>query len=627
MAVKTNWINSIWPLNQLLGTDVPADVAKPERATNAQILAHGQPTPGDESSGADVSTTDEAQKANDEIRAAIRERGEVEHGVSGTQFFGGKIRSEEYNPVLLGPKGMAIYDRMRKSDAQVRASLQVVKLPLRAAVWCAIKPEHGDAIDEQIAMFVQANLFDGDGMQDSWDFVLRHILLKLDFGFSVLEKVWQVDELTGEFRIKRLAPRLPRTISEWETRRDGTLVRIWQYVSVTDDGASNLTLKNIDSAPSGTLPPGLRGGDHSREMLRRPGSVPAPPRSHFQYLPIPAHAVCVFSNEREGDNYEGMSILRPAHKHWFYKDLIYHLESVRLDRFGVGIPTAELTDEHTLRGDDLAALHTTLRNLRANEQVYLVAPPGVRYRILGPESKTSAANSAQSMIDHHDSMIARNVLAGFMTMGQERGTIGFGSRLTDLFISSLYGVAAGICADLKQSVVKQLCDLNYNMTGREYPNIIVRDLEMVDLERLATVALKAVGTLITPDDDLESALRKGMRLPPLADELSRKTKREREETSDQRTREREDTDFARAGGARYRIRENEDDEFEVVDTTTDTVVHTNVTKEGAEQWVEAEEIRKAGEPDGTIVDDDDDDDEQARQAKIAERQAIRAERS
>jgi hypothetical protein len=96
----------------------------------------------------------------------------------------------------------------------------------------------------------------------------------------------------------------------------------------------------------------------------------------------------------------------------------------------------------------------------------------------------------------------------------------------------LHGIASGIAGDLKKSVIKELCDLNFDMTGRQYPSIQVRDLESVDLERMSGVLLKAVGTVITPDDDLESALRKALKLPPLPQELTRKTTRDRQKETD-----------------------------------------------------------------------------------------------
>jgi hypothetical protein len=119
-------------------------------------------------------------------------------------------------------------------------------------------------------------------------------------------------------------------------------------------------------------------------------------------------------------------------------------------------------------------------------------------------------------IDHNDSQIARNVLASFLTMGRDPvGTLGFGSRLTDMFISSLNGIAKGIGGDIKRQLVRPLCDFNFDMSGRQYPEPTCLDLEQVDLDALIDVLAKLSGTMITPQDDDEIILRKILGLPPM----------------------------------------------------------------------------------------------------------------
>lgn len=424
-----------------------------------------------------------------------------EFGVSGTENFGGYLKGEDFNPELDDFRSaVKIYEKMRRTDAQVHAMLSVIKLPLRGATWLAMPPEGGDPVDEQIAKFVNKALFDDDAMDESWDYVLRHILMQLDFGFSVLESVWRCDD-DGHFVLKRLAPRLPKTIREWHVTRNGKLRAIVQYAPV----------------PS------------SRE-------VPASGRSRtatyqttvsYQYLTIPAAYAAVFVLEREGDNYEGWSSLRTVFRSWWYKDQAYRIHGVALDRWGVGIPVAELEDGHNLSKDQLDTLSKVLQGIRANERAYLVAPPHVRYRILPEGSGGSSGPDVIGWVDHHDSQIARNVLAGFLTVGRDSKGLagpGLGSRLTDMFVSSLNGVAKGICGDLKHQVVKPLCEMNFDMTRRQLPTIVCRDLEQVDLSNLVQVLAQISGTYITPDDDIETMLRKMLRLPPLAPDQTRKAK-------------------------------------------------------------------------------------------------------
>jgi hypothetical protein len=420
-----------------------------------------------------------------------------EIGTSGTENFGGYIRREDYNPEFDDfQKATATYDKMRRTDATVRAMLQVIKLPLRGATW-QCNAATSDPVDQQIADFCNKAIFDDDSMQDSWDFTLRHILLQLDFGVSVLEKVWRVDE-DGYYRFKRLAPRLPKTLREWHVDREGKLVAIVQYAAVPYGNAG-------------------RNPDGSQRLVRYGSTV------SYQYLTIPAEYCAVFCLEREGDNYEGSSLLRNIYRNWWFKDQAYHVMGVGLDRWGVGIPIAELEEGHGLTTADRETLKGILQSVRSNEKAYMVMPEHVKFKIepSGSGQGTQGSFGIQ-WIDHNDAQMARNVLASFLTMGRDNvGTLGFGSRLTDLFVSSLDGIAAGIAGDIKTSLVKPLCDLNFDMSRRQYPTPVCLDLEQVDLNALVEIMAKLSGTLVTPQDSDENTLRKMIGLQPLAPHLTR----------------------------------------------------------------------------------------------------------
>jgi hypothetical protein len=437
--------------------------------------------------------------------------GQSESGVTGTENFGGTIKHDDPNPDWSNfQTALAKCDQMRRMDAQIRAVLQVIKLPLLSAKWQAVKADDGDDTDQQIADFVNKALFDDDSMSDSWDFTMRHILLMLDYGFSVLETVWRVDD-EGYYRPARLAPRLPRTIRYWYTTRDGKLIGIVQYASVNDT-----TQEEVDK---------LGGAGHA--MM-----APALGRSHFQYLVIPADYAVVFSHEREGDNYEGTSILRSVWRNYFFKDLIYRLEAIRMERWGVGMPVAQIQENKSLTEGERLALIEILKKIRANEKAYAIMTDKVKLSILPEGSSSSGGSSgAPEMVSHHDQQIAMNVLATFLTMGnQPHGTKGFGSRLTDLFTSNLRGIANGVGSELKRQVVRRMCDLNFNMDGRQYPSVEVKDLDLSHLDSLIEALAQLTGTFLTPDDDTEAMLRKILQLPPLDPAFSRKARMQAQQT-------------------------------------------------------------------------------------------------
>ena len=103
-----------------------------------------------------------------------------EVGASGTVITSGIITDEEYNKDLEGFKGIDEYEKMRKNDATVRSSMQLVKLPIEALIW-SMEPT-GDKDREQfIARFIENQIF--KSATYSYPDFLRQALLMLDYGF------------------------------------------------------------------------------------------------------------------------------------------------------------------------------------------------------------------------------------------------------------------------------------------------------------------------------------------------------------------------------------------------------------------------------------------------------------
>jgi hypothetical protein len=397
-----------------------------------------------------------------------------EYGGSGTPMAGLTVAAEDYNRQLQGAEAVKTYDKMRRGDAQVSATLKVLKLPLLKADWVYVPPEKGDATDQQIADFCNAMVLDDDAMLHPWSFTLRHILLKLDFGFSPLELVWEVG-LEGAYKYYRLAPRLPVSVTEWHLDDNGQLVEMLQKV--------------------------MKGG---RE----------------QTVAIPAEYLAVFVHEREGDNFNGISALRPAFKHWHYKDQLYSIDGIKHMRFGAGTPKAQNnggpTDPKTM-----AAIQTVLEGVQSHERAYIISPNGWDVSIMVPQAQSGT--DIMKSVEHHDVMIARNILAPFMNVGQApNGTRSSTVELIDVFFTALEGVAQEISSDAKRQITAPICDLNFDMTGRSYPTLQARNITRVDMKELgATLEPLVKAGLLTPDDTIEDALRKIIGWPPLAAALRR----------------------------------------------------------------------------------------------------------
>lgn len=380
-----------------------------------------------------------------------------EIGQSGVQIFNGIITGEEYNFNLIGRRALQTWDEMRKSDAQVKMSLKVVKEPVKALSY-HVQPASDDPLDLEAAEFVDAQIFD----ILRWKTSLVEILTHLEFGFAVFEKVYDFGEVKGKDRvyIDKLAFRKQTSIAKWEADKG-------------EPGISQFTTKG-------------------------------------KTVSIPLDKLVVFTNEQEGDNFEGVSILRAAYKHWYYKDKLYQIDAIGHERQALGVIKVKHPKNAPQAQLDIA--HAAARNLRANEEAYIDEPEGWTIEFM--DMKAGSLKDTEPSINHHNRQIPVNVLAGFMDLGASSGS---GSRAVGdvqlkVFEYAVKFVADYIADTVNRYLVKDIVDLNFNVT--EYPKLTAGEVDGQSLTELATALKNLIDAgVIIPTDEDEAYLRGILRLP------------------------------------------------------------------------------------------------------------------
>jgi hypothetical protein len=171
---------------------------------------------------------------------ALADRRTEDHepfGIAGTEILSGVVEREEYNPLLRWPNAVLVYDEMRRSSPDVRAALQILKLPILGARPVINPPKPPDADDRARRDFLDYALL-GTKMVTTWRRVLRHMLLSLDYGFSPSELVFTVDQFRNRpvYRYHKIASRLPRTLARWIVNRNGELAGMVQYGPAPETG-------------------------------------------------------------------------------------------------------------------------------------------------------------------------------------------------------------------------------------------------------------------------------------------------------------------------------------------------------------------------------------------------------
>lgn len=402
--------------------------------------------------------------------------GQGQWGGTGTPITAGFLTDlGEYNPEVYGRSAVLQYEKMRRGDAQVWATLSALKSPLRSARW-DIRPgvgpdKPGFSKAKEVAEFVKDNIMGGlefttstgGKTTQSWEEVLWNALLMLDFGCSVHENVYTVD---GQYlKLRSMVPLLPITFYRWHTESDGhTLIALEQY--------------------------GYRGIE-------------------FINATVPAEKICRFTLHQEGSNFWGIALLRPVFPHWYIKNQLYRIDAIASERNGLGVPVIVLPEGASAQDQTFA--YNFVSKLSAHELTGLVLPNGSTFKI---EGVTGQPRDIQKSIEHHNRMISTAAMAMFMTIGSAP----HGSRATaatqhDFFLSSTHFLSNYVSERLSQTTIKKLVQYNFGPDAI-VPKIRAMNLKMRDFEdvRQSLESLSNAGLMVS-DLPLRNYIRGEYELP------------------------------------------------------------------------------------------------------------------
>lgn len=431
---------------------------------------------------------------------------------SGRAHTNGFLEVEELNNDLIGQQGLSIYDKMYRTDGDTRQAVQIVSNPIISGTW-VVTPAGGEDADEKArknAEILRWALF--DVMSPNLIGHLAEMLpVLVRSGFAPYEQLWTTAEKDGKTYLvpRKLDLRLPRTIYRWFQDKYGDLHSIVQQLPVP---LSDLQVGRPGVATARTASNGERLSAGEVELLSR----------NLVYYRLGG----------EGDNWEGVSLLRPAYKHWLMKDSIERIDAIAQEREAMGIPICYPPMGASPR--QLDEMEAVLAAMRTNEQGYIVAPgpkagsgapegQGWLIEILGYD-RTGSGRDPQPSLKYHTDKIAAAFISEFMRLGHGQ----VGARATaqvqaDPFLMSVEALVGMIENILNDQLVRPFCAYNYGED--ECPRLHMSLVDSTSLTTLADYVLKLtqVGALF-PDKELENFLRSRADLPGPDPEAVKKRK-------------------------------------------------------------------------------------------------------
>ena len=361
-------------------------------------------------------------------------------GTSGTELYAGNF-TEEYLSKLLDDKGVEVFDQMRRSDGQVRMLLNVVKNPIKSATWTFTPVDESDE-EIEIAEFakhvIMNDIVTKTGKRKTFSDFISEALTMIEFGHSVFEIVHKQVKGHKQFGdylgIADLGFRHQRSILEWGLNRDGSIIYIRQLVN------------------------GDLGVD----------------------VDIPGQFLLVFSNEKEGDNYQGISMLRPCYGSWWRKNIYRKLQAIGIERAAKGVPIGIMPSrsETGLTPEQYEAQRVTFQNiidkLSAHDKNGVILGGDFDIKDL---KLSHDADKVQKVITSENVEMSKAFLANFMELGLEQngGSYSLGSDLSDIFLSGIEYIADYQCEKINLELVEPIIRAKYGERNA-YPKLVCKGI-------------------------------------------------------------------------------------------------------------------------------------------------------
>lgn len=384
-----------------------------------------------------------------------------------------QIDSGEENIELQWPFSVAVYDRMWRTDGKCASIERAVTLPIKRTPWRLDPAEASDEVTSWCSRVLGLPILGREDeyrrprrMKGRFSFrnYLRHALLMVRYGHMVFEQQAEYDAEAGLYTIRKLAPRMPQTIVQWNVAKDGGLISIEQ--------------------------------EPWRDDAKR-----------IHPIPIPIDRLVVHVNDQEGAAWAGTSIYRAAFKHWKLKDRLYRIQSIIGER-GAGVPIA-IYPKGTSDAD-IGKYESMAQGYRVGEKAGGALPEGADLRLKGIEGTIP---DLTGFIKQHDEAIAQSMLMMFLQLGQtETGSRALGEEFVDFFLLALQSVIEELEETINQHVVEDLVDWNW---GSDEPAPLVK---ATDIGAEQALNPETLSTLITSgaidrDVSLKAWIRRTYKLP------------------------------------------------------------------------------------------------------------------
>jgi phage gp29-like protein len=375
---------------------------------------------------------------------------------------------EEYTD----PVGITTYRQMATQDAQIKAGLLALRLPILAkgfVIKCPLDT-HGhdgkqqDKYDEQVAFLEYCFKNMGNSLEETLD----QMLSAVPYGFSVAEPVYTKYK-EGKWKNKiglRKAKVLNPTTIKFKMNDYGDILSVVQEI-----GEKKIT--------------------------------------------IPYEKMIHFNFDSEFGSPYGSSALHAIHKHWYIKDNMYKFANMAYERNGMPLLVGTVKNKN-----EVGKMRRILDNILGRTGVAISGTDDIK--VLDSTKTMDFVN----YINHHNMMIMRGLMIPSLLFGNEgsgTGSYALGQSHFDMFLFRLESIQKDLQKVINDKIVKRLIDINF---GKQevYPELQFKPLMDKDRDKLSDIFFKLVNAQII--EPQEEWVRDQLGFPQMSDEHRERVEKE-----------------------------------------------------------------------------------------------------
>jgi len=389
-------------------------------------------------------------------------------GKSGTDI-SSFVYVEDHITSLHGPEAAIFFNKMYRSDAQVKKLIAAIVGPIKSGKW-EIESASDDKVDLEHAALMQQILF----KDISWSKFMGEVTTFPRLGHAIFEVINENREHPdfGMYSgLAQLAFRHQTTIEEWHhDGKTGCLERIRQ---------------------------------------RQTGDV------DFDVF-IPADVLLIFYNEQEGDN-NGLSLLRPMFGAYRRKLLALELQIIGIERFAIPTPIVGVPQKIKTSDKEYIEAKRAIERFTSSEDAHIMKPEGWTLELF---ANNYDPQKVQTFIKAQDEAMAGSVVATFLELGTggNAGAFALARDLSDFFLDGIEYFAHIIEDTINTRLIPHLMRLNFGDRVPVLPMLKHSNIsDKAGKELMEIITGYTASGVIQTDEALEDHVRKVHNLPKKAE--------------------------------------------------------------------------------------------------------------